>query len=209
MTIRVGIADDEDLMRHGLRMLIESCADFKFVGEASNGREALSLARDCDVLLLDLRMPIMDGLEALQRIRHTAEAPEVLILTAFDTKSDVLTALQNGAIGFLLKTTPPRQLIAAVQAAHAGQSLLSPSVLADLLATAQPRPTDPRFDTLSSREAEVAQLVAKGFTNQEISAQLFLSMSTIKTHIARVMEKLDCTNRVQVAIKVMEASSLH
>lgn len=208
MTIRVGIADDEDLMRHGLRMLLESCADLTFVGEASNGREALSLARNCDVLLLDLRMPVMDGLEALQRIKNTAKAPEVLILTAFDSQSNVLAALQNGAIGFLLKTTPPRQLIAAVQAAYAGQSLLSPSVLADLLATAQPKPSDPRFETLSAREEEIAKLVATGLTNQEISAQLFLSMSTVKTHIARVMEKLDCTNRVQVAIKVLEARNL-
>lgn len=204
----MGIADDEDLMRHGLRMLIESCPDFMFVGEASNGREALSIARNCDVLLLDLRMPIMDGLEALERIKNTADAPEVLILTAFDSQSNVLTALQGGAIGFLLKTTPPRQLIAAVQAAHAGQSLLSPSVLADLLTNAQPRPSDPRFETLSTREAEVAKLVATGLTNQEISTQLFLSMSTVKTHIARVMEKLDCTNRVQVAIKVLEARHL-
>lgn len=206
MPIRVGIADDEALMRHGLRMLIDASPDLTCVGEASNGREALALARDCDVLLLDLRMPVMDGLEALHRIMACEPRPEVLVLTAFDTQSNVLTALQGGAVGFLLKTTPPRQLLAAVHAAAAGQTLLSPAVLHELLAQAQPRAIDPGVALLSQRELEVAQLVVAGKTNQEITAELYLSLSTVKTHLARIMEKLACTNRVQVAIKVLEAA---
>lgn len=201
--IRVGIADDEELMRHGLRLLVDSSPDLVCSGEASNGKEALALARECDVLLLDLRMPLMDGLAALTRIKAHCPDTEVLVLTAFDTQANVLAALQGGAIGFLLKTTPPRQLLAAIHAAAAGQTLLSPAVLQDLLNRAQPRPVDPGVSTLSGREREVARLIAVGKTNQEISAELYLSMSTVKTHIARIMEKLDCTNRVQVAIKVL------
>ncbi|AKK03438.1 response regulator transcription factor [Corynebacterium epidermidicanis] len=202
--IRVAIADDEALMRHGLRMLVDSAPDLKCIGEASNGKEALALAPQCDVLLLDLRMPLMDGLEALERIKALGSGPEVLVLTAFDTQSNVLAALNNGAIGFLLKTTPPLQLIAAIRAAAASQTLLSPSVLQELLDRARPRARDPRMSALSERELEVGQLIASGKTNQEISAELYLSLSTVKTHIARIMEKLDCTNRVQVAIKILE-----
>ncbi|MEJ5927368.1 response regulator transcription factor [Corynebacterium sp. H128] len=204
--IRVGIADDEALMRHGLRMLIDGDPHVTCTGEATNGKEALSLAPHCDVLLLDLRMPVLDGLEALEFIVHQPNAPKVLVLTAFDTEHNVLTALRRGATGFLLKTTPPAQLIGAIHAAATGQPLVSQQVLQSLLNKATPTPQDPRLNKLSGRERDVAKLIAQGKSNDEIARELFVSLSTVKTHITRIMEKLECNNRVSIAIAELGSS---
>ncbi|MEJ5997022.1 response regulator transcription factor [Corynebacterium sp. H130] len=203
--IRVAIVDDEALVRSGLRMIVEGSPNIVCVGEGQNGRDAIQLAPSCDVLLLDIRMPLVDGIQALQQIVQLIDAPKVIMLTAFDTDQNILTTMKYGAVGFLLKTTPPRQLVAAVQAAAAGQTIVTGSVMSKLVEKAGKKPANPLFAMLSDREKEIAGLVAKGLTNDEIAKQLFVSLSTVKTHIARIMDKLGCDNRVKIAIIALEA----
>ncbi|MEV0984687.1 MULTISPECIES: response regulator transcription factor [unclassified Brevibacterium] len=214
--IRVVIVDDEPLMRTGLRLILGGAPDIEVAGEAGNGEEALAGMPGWapGVVLMDIRMPVLDGIGATRAIvegaSDPARAPRVLVLTAFDTDGFILEALRAGAVGFLLKDTPPAELVGAVRSAAAGTNAMSPSVvrrLVDLAGASAPAaepPADP-LAGLSAREREIAECVAAGMTNGEIAAQLFVSLPTVKTHVARVFDKLGVTNRVQLAILVLEA----
>jgi len=201
--IRVLVADDEQLVRTGLRLILGSEPDLEVVGEASDGRQAVELARAraADVLLLDLRMPVMDGLSAL---RALAEVPiAVVILTTFDTDANVREALASGAAGFLLKDAPADRLVSAVRAAASGDAVLSGAVArrvaADLASRPSPRPL-PLVDDLTAREKEVLGLMAQGCSNAEVAASLHIVEGTVKTHVARILMKLGVRDRLQAVV---------
>ena len=212
--IRVVLVDDEPLLRHGLRMILEGAPGISVIGEAGNGKEGveLILAEEPDVVLMDIRMPVMDGIEATAQLHSLAGARDipVMMLTAFDTDEFILHALRAGAVGFLLKTTAPEALVASVRAAAQGQQQLSPKVLENLVGLAA-APTPPEQEMiqpsglaeLSERENEIAQLVAQGLSNAEIAEQLFISLTTVKTHMKHILAKIDGTNRVHIAIAVL------
>ena len=211
--IRVVLVDDEPLLRHGLRMILEGAPGIEVIGEAGNGKEGveLILAEEPDVVLMDIRMPVMDGIEATAQLHSLAGARDipVVMLTAFDTDEFILHALRAGAVGFLLKTTAPEALVASVRAAAQGQQQLSPKVLENLvgLADTPPQPEQEMIQPsglaeLSERENEIAQLVAQGLSNAEIAEQLFISLTTVKTHMKHILAKIDGTNRVHIAIAV-------
>ena len=212
--IRVVLVDDEPLLRHGLRMILEGAPGISVIGEAGNGKEGveLILAEEPDVVLMDIRMPVMDGIEATAQLHSLAGARDipVMMLTAFDTDEFILHALRAGAVGFLLKTTAPEALVASVRAAAQGQQQLSPKVLENLVGLAA-TPTPPEQEMiqpsglaeLSERENEIAQLVAQGLSNAEIAEQLFISLTTVKTHMKHILAKIDGTNRVHIAIAVL------
>ena len=203
MTIRVVVADDQALVRSGLRTILEAQGDIQVVGEAGDGDEAVRL---CDslkpnVALLDIRMPRMDGLDAARRIKFT----RTLMLTTFSVDEYVVEALRNGASGFLLKDATPEDLVNAVRSVAAGDAALSPSVARKVLELARPRasapPSSPRaLDELSAREREVLLELAKGLSNQEIAATLFLSEPTVKTHVSHILAKLGLRDRVQAVV---------
>ena len=212
--IRVVLVDDEPLLRHGLRMILEGAPGISVIGEAGNGKEGveLILAEEPDVVLMDIRMPVMDGIEATAQLHSLAGARDipVVMLTAFDTDEFILHALRAGAVGFLLKTTAPEALVASVRAASQGQQQLSPKVLENLvgLAATPPQPEQEMIQPsglaeLSERENEIAQLVAQGLSNSEIAEQLFISLTTVKTHMKHILAKIDGTNRVHIAIAVL------
>ncbi|MDU2586484.1 MAG: response regulator transcription factor [Corynebacterium sp.] len=212
--IRVVLVDDEPLLRHGLRMILEGAPGISVIGEAGNGKEGveLILAEEPDVVLMDIRMPVMDGIEATAQLHSLAGARDipVVMLTAFDTDEFILHALRAGAVGFLLKTTAPEALVASVRAAAQGQQQLSPKVLENLvgLADTPPQPEQEmiqpsKLAELSERENEIAQLVAQGLSNAEIAEQLFISLTTVKTHMKHILAKIDGTNRVHIAIAVL------
>ena len=212
--IRVVLVDDEPLLRHGLRMILEGAPGISVIGEAGNGKEGveLILAEEPDVVLMDIRMPVMDGIEATAQLHSLAGARDipVVMLTAFDTDEFILHALRAGAVGFLLKTTAPEALVASVRAAAQGQQQLSPKVLENLvgLAATPPQPEQEMIQPsglaeLSERENEIAQLVAQGLSNAEIAEQLFISLTTVKTHMKHILAKIDGTNRVHIAIAVL------
>jgi len=198
--IRVMIADDQAMVRSGFAMILGAQPDMELVGEASNGVEAVELARRTrpDVALLDIRMPTMDGLEAL---RLLAPSPtRVVIVTTFDLDEYVHGALRNGACGFLLKDSGPALLVEAVRAAVSGDALISPSITVRLLKNlSQPSSVDYQDSGLSPRELEVVRLVARGATNAEIAEQLSISVGTVKTHLGSVQLKLNARNRVEIA----------
>lgn len=206
MTTRILLADDQESVRIGFRLILDSQPDMTVVGEASDGQQAVQLARalEPDVLLADIRMPRMDGLEVTRQLAgpESVDPTRVVVVTTFDLDEYVHTALRNGACGFVLKRSGPTLLVEAVRAAMAGDTLISPSLTVRLLRhaqdTARPRPTQPA-EELTDREKEVARLVAQGLTNAEIGAQLFISAGTAKTHVAHVQRKLDTRNRVGVA----------
>lgn len=212
--IRVVLVDDEPLLRHGLRMILEGAPGISVIGEAGNGKEGIELilAEEPDVVLMDIRMPVMDGIEATAQLHSLAGARDipVVMLTAFDTDEFILHALRAGAVGFLLKTTAPEALVASVRAAAQGQQQLSPKVLENLvgLAATPPQPEQEmiqpsKLAELSERENEIAQLVAQGLSNAEIAEQLFISLTTVKTHMKHILAKIDGTNRVHIAIAVL------
>ncbi|ECQ5353988.1 response regulator [Corynebacterium tuberculostearicum] len=212
--IRVVLVDDEPLLRHGLRMILEGAPGISIIGEAGNGKEGIELilAEEPDVVLMDIRMPVMDGIEATAQLHSLAGARDipVVMLTAFDTDEFILHALRAGAVGFLLKTTAPEALVASVRAAAQGQQQLSPKVLENLvgLAATPPQPEQEMIQPsglaeLSERENEIAQLVAQGLSNAEIAEQLFISLTTVKTHMKHILAKIDGTNRVHIAIAVL------
>ena len=212
--IRVVLVDDEPLLRHGLRIILEGAPGISVIGEAGNGKEGveLILAEEPDVVLMDIRMPVMDGIEATAQLHSLAGARDipVVMLTAFDTDEFILHALRAGAVGFLLKTTAPEALVASVRAAAQGQQQLSPKVLENLvgLAATPPQPEQEMIQPsglaeLSERENEIAQLVAQGLSNAEIAEQLFISLTTVKTHMKHILAKIDGTNRVHIAIAVL------
>jgi DNA-binding NarL/FixJ family response regulator len=213
-SIRVAVADDQALVRSGFAVLLRSADDIEVVGEAADGAEAIALARGAhpDVFLMDIRMPGMDGLEATAKI--TVEAPEtrVLILTTFDLDEYVFGALRAGASGFLLKDTHPEELLAAVRVIAAGEALLAPSVtrrLIEQFVEADPKPAarapHPGLDGLTQREREVLEAVARGLSNAEIADTLFMSHATAKTHVSRLLTKLDARDRAQLVVIAYEA----
>ena len=191
--IRVLIADDHPVVRDGLRGIFADDPDFLVVGEAGNGAEAVARVEreGADVVLMDLRMPQMSGVEAIRRLRRTAPAARVLVLTTYDTDSDVLPAIEAGATGYLLKDAPREELIRAVRAAFAGEAVLSPAVASRLMGQVR----KPAPEKLSQRELDVLTLIAGGATNREAAARLFVSEATIKTHLLHVYEKLGVRDR--------------
>jgi DNA-binding NarL/FixJ family response regulator len=208
MTIRVLIADDQDIVRAGLTMILDAQPDIEVVGEAANGREAVTLARELrpDVCLLDIRMPEMDGIEATGHLAgpDVADPLAVIVITTFDLDEYVHGALKAGARGFLLKDAGPELLTQAIHAAANGDALIAPSITARLLATFAhtiPRqPTAQPIEPLTSREEQILISVAQGWTNHEIADDLHISISTVKTHLASLMRKLNARNRVEIAM---------
>lgn len=214
MSTKILITDDEELVRTGFRMILEAQDDFEVLGEASNGSEAVEMARSLqpDVILMDIHMPEMDGLEATRLIVEDEAMPDskVLILTTFDQDEYVYKALRSGASGFLLKRTPAATLVEGIRVIANGDALLAPSVtrrLIDQFANpASPeKPDSPELNVLSDREREVLTLVAKGLSNSECAEQLFLSEGTVKTHVKRIYTKLDLRDRTQAVIFAYEA----
>jgi DNA-binding NarL/FixJ family response regulator len=212
--IRVAVVDDDPMVRTGLRMILDGAPDLQVVGEAADGREAVDLVeRELpDVVLMDIRMPGMDGLAATRRLREQGSAARIVILTTFDTDEAVLTALRLGAAGFLLKDTPPADLVLAVRRVAGGEPSLSASVTTRLIAAVTGSADDSRqraaralLARLTDREREVAVAVSEGLTNPEIAASLYMGVATVKTHVGSVFGKLEVTNRVQVARCVHDA----
>jgi DNA-binding NarL/FixJ family response regulator len=205
MTIRVLVADDQSMVRAGFRMLLAGEDDIEVVAEASNGQEAVDCAARFHptVVLMDIRMPELDGLEATRRILAADSQARVLILTTFDLDEYVYEALAAGASGFVLKDDPPEQLLAAIRTIAAGDALLSPAVTKRVIRqfTRLPRPTPPpEFGDLTVREQEVFRLMADGLSNAEIAAALFISDTTVKTHITHILQKLHLRDRVQAVV---------
>ncbi|MFC4614183.1 response regulator [Cellulomonas algicola] len=213
--VRVVVVDDDPLVRTGLGLILGGAPDLELVGEAADGQQGVDVVVRTapDVVLMDVRMPRMDGLAAHRRLRDLGSRARVLVLTTFDADDLVLTALRQGAAGFLLKDTPPADLVAAVRRVAQGEPMLSPSVTSQLIAavTAAPAGDPPRararalLATLTDREREVAEAVGAGMSNAEIARALHLGVATVKTHVGNVLTKLDATNRVQIARWVHEA----
>jgi DNA-binding NarL/FixJ family response regulator len=212
--IRVLIVDDDPLVRAGLTMMLGEFDDLEVAGTAGDGDEVIAATNRLrpHVVLMDIRMPRVDGLTATERLRARREPPEVIVLTTFDTDRHIRRALRAGASGFLLKHTPPARIAEAIRLVAAGEPMLSPDVLRRVLAfAAEPEP-DPRreraralLDRLSDGERAVAALVGQGRTNAEISRELLMSTATVKAYMTRILTKLELTNRVQVALVVQEA----
>ena len=213
MRLRILIADDQALVRAGFKLILESDDALSVVGEAADGEQAVAAAARLrpDVVLMDVRMPVLDGLEAARRIlADPARASEmrVIMLTTFDVDEYVYSALQAGASGFLLKDVSPEQLVAAVRLVAAGDALLAPSItrrFVERFASASAiRPAPERIASLTSREKEVLMLVARGMSNAEISEEMVVSEATVKTHVARILDKLDLRDRVQAVVLAYE-----
>jgi DNA-binding NarL/FixJ family response regulator len=213
MTIRVGICDDQPLLRDGLRVQLGLADDIDVVGEAANGEQAVAMARRerPDVLVMDVRMPVLDGIEATRRIVDGAgtEDVKVLILTTFDLDEHVYAALSAGASGFLLKDATPEELVYAVRVVAAGESLLAPTVTSRLVREfarrSAGRPRRELLASLTQREIEVLQLVAAGLSNAELAEQLVVSHATAKTHVSRILTKLGLRDRAQLVVAAYEA----
>jgi DNA-binding NarL/FixJ family response regulator len=212
--VRVLVCDDDALVRSGLRMMLGGTDAVEVVAEATDGDEVLAAvdAHHPDVVLLDLRMPRLDGLAALDLLRSQPSPPEVVVLTTFDADDHVLRALRSGAAGFLVKDTPPAEIVRAIELVAAGEAMLSPAVtrrLIGLMADGAPaRSRDDargRLAGLSEREREVAVAVGEGKANAQIAEELFMSVATVKSHVSKVLDKLGAENRVQVALLVQEA----
>ncbi|GLU48893.1 response regulator [Nocardiopsis ansamitocini] len=212
--ISIVLVDDEQLVRSGLRMILDSAPDLEVVGEGADGAEALELAARLapDVILLDIRMPGMDGLTAAARLAELPGSPKVILLTTFDLDEYVHAALRAGAMGFLLKDTPPRDLITAVRTIDEGNAMLAPSVTKRMLerfaAQAPAAGADQaarRLDVLSERERAVLVAVARGMSNAEAGRELGMREATVKAHVSRILAKLDMSNRVQAAISAHDA----
>jgi DNA-binding NarL/FixJ family response regulator len=212
--IRVLVVDDDPLVRAGLTLILGGATDIEVIGTASDGAAGLELveADRPDIVLMDIRMPGVNGLEATERINRLDDPPQVIVLTTFDADEGVVRALTAGASGFLLKDTPPAQIVEAIRKVAAGDPMLSPSVTAKLIRQVTAgsdlgRTTlaKERLDRLTDREREVAVAVGRGLSNAEISGHLFMSVPTVKAHISRVFTKLEITNRVQIAICVNDA----
>ena len=211
MSIRVLIADDQALVRDGFRLVLETRSDIDVVGEAEDGRQAVELAVECvpDVILMDVRMPVVDGIEATRRIVAAGSAARVLVLTTFDLDEYVYAAIRAGASGFLLKDVRPRDLIDAIRLIADGNALLGPTVTRRLLdrfagAGARNEIGPDTFGTMTARELEILKLLAAGLSNAEIAARLYLGESTVKTHVSSILRKLGVRDRVQAVIVAFE-----
>ena len=211
---RLVLVDDEALIRSGLRLILEGDPTLEVVGEAADGLAAQSVVRgaDPDVVLMDIRMPRMDGLAATEQLLAARPDQKIIVLTTFDTDDLVLTALRLGASGFLLKDTPPAELIDAVRKVASGKTMLSEPVIRQLIDAAAGQPdrkhqvdAAARLDRLTARERDVALAIAEGLSNAEIAGRFYLSITTVKTHVGRILEKLGVDNRVQIATSVHRA----
>jgi DNA-binding NarL/FixJ family response regulator len=214
--IRVLIADDQDLVRAGFRMILDAQPDIEVVGEAADGIQALAETARCapDVVLMDIRMPDMDGLTATRSIAAQPDGPRVLVLTTFDTEEYVYQALKAGAAGFLLKTTPPQRLVDAVRMINDGDALLAPAITRRLIETyvSSPPPGDavpPALAPLTERELDVLHAIGRGLSNAEIAAEFVVSEATVKTHINRLFAKLGLRDRVHAVVLAYETGLIH
>jgi DNA-binding NarL/FixJ family response regulator len=213
MSIRVLVADDQSMVRAGFRMLLANEPDIEVVGEASNGLEAVAAAARLrpTVVMMDIRMPELDGLQATRRILAVDDMVRILILTTFDLDEYVYEALSAGASGFVLKDDPPEQLLAAIRIIAAGDALLSPAVTKRVIKqfSRVPRPRPPRqFEDLTERELDVFRSVARGLSNTEIGRELYISETTVKTHITHILQKLNLRDRVQAVVLAYQAGLL-
>ena len=215
--IRLLLVDDDPLVRAGLSLMMGGADDIEIVGEAADGSEVEALVDRTrpDVVLMDIRMPSVDGLTATERLRGRADAPQVVVLTTFHADEQVLRALRAGAAGFVLKDTAPAQIVEAVRRVAAGDPVLSPTVTRQLMEHAVGTGADTRrtracerVTALNDREREVAVAVGRGLSNAEIAATLFMSVATVKTHVSRILAKLDLNNRVQIALLAYDAGLL-
>ncbi len=216
MSIRVLLVDDDPLVRSGLRMMLAGADQVEVVGEAADGREVLAAVdlHRPDVVLMDIRMPQLDGIAATRLVRAQPSPPAVVVLTTFDADEYVLRALRAGAAGFLLKDTPPAEIVRAIELVHAGDGMLSPGVTRQLIAIAagndeaatRGEQARDRLATLTPREREVAVAVGEGRANADIAAELYMSVPTVKAHVSRLLTKLDVENRIQVALLVQDAT---
>jgi DNA-binding NarL/FixJ family response regulator len=209
--IRVLLADDQSLVRAGFRMILKAEPDIEVVGEAGDGREAIAKAQRvaADVVLMDIRMPHLDGIEATRHITASEQSPRVLVLTTFDQDEYVYEALRAGASGFLLKDAPEHQLLAAIRVVAEGGSLFAPSATRALIEQLSQRAgtlnAATGLEELTARELEVLRLIARGLSNAEIAAELIVSEHTTKTHVASILQKLDLRNRVQAVVLAYES----
>lgn len=212
MTIRVFLVDDQQLVRAGFTMLVGSQPDMSVVGEAGDGAEAVDVLgrTPCDVVLMDVRMPRLDGVEATRRITSAVDHPKVIVLTTFDIDEYAFAALKAGASGFLLKDVPPQDLLAAIRSVYSGDAVIAPSTTRRLIehfAASEPdshRPV-PELDTLTERERDVLLHVAAGLSNLEIGAKLYLAEATVKTHVGRILAKTGLRDRVQLVVLAYES----
>jgi DNA-binding NarL/FixJ family response regulator len=209
--IRVVVADDQALVRGGFRVLVDSADDLVVVGDAANGVEAVELVQreEPDVVLMDIRMPTMDGLEATRRIVVTTPATRVLVLTTFDLDEYVFAALKAGASGFLLKDTPPNDLLSGIRTVAQGDALLSPSITRQLIREYVNRPDSPslpppQLDGLTDRELQVLTLLARGWSNKEVADRLYITSATTKSHVSRLLMKLGARDRAQLIVVAYE-----
>ncbi|HJB63670.1 MAG TPA: response regulator transcription factor [Candidatus Microbacterium pullistercoris] len=210
--IRVAITDDQELVRMGLRMMLEAQPDIDVVAEAGDGQAAVELAEagGLDIMLMDVRMPGLDGIAATDRITSRGDGPKILVLTTFDLDEYAFGALRAGASGFLLKDARPPELLGAIRAVHSGDAALAPRVTARMIeqfvsAPERTATDDERLAALTPREREILIAIGAGLTNDELAEKFFLSISTVKTHIGRILQKLEARDRVQLVILAYEA----
>jgi DNA-binding NarL/FixJ family response regulator len=216
VTLGVLIADDQALMRAGFRMILEAEPDLEVVGEATNGHEAVTEAGRLrpDVVLMDVRMPEMDGIEATRRLLDGNDDTKVVMLTTFDMDEYVYEALRAGASGFLVKDVPPEQLVAGIRAVASGDALLAPTITRRLIQEFVSRPPDalrpppPELSRLTSREVEVLRMMARGLSNAEIATEFFVSETTVKTHVAHILAKVGVRDRVQAVVFAYESGAV-
>ncbi len=207
--IRVLLADDQALVRGGFRLILDAEPDMEVIGEAADGNEAVAgaIQTSPDLVLMDIRMPVLDGIEATRRLVPQLGSTRVVMLTTFDIDEYVVDAFRAGASGFLLKTAPPPQLVAAIRTVHAGDGLLAPASTRRLIEQfARPSGPVPALDTLTAREYDVLRLLARGLTNAEIAARLVVEPSTVKSHVASVLAKLNLRDRVQAVVFAYESN---
>ena len=210
MTVRVLLADDQGLVREGFRHIIDAREDLEVVGEAADGREAIALAEQTrpDVILMDVRMPVLDGIEATRRLVASGHPARIVILTTFDLDEAVFAALRAGASGFMLKDIRAAELVEAIRVVARGEALLAPTVtrrLLDRFADALPGEPPPSLDELTPREVEVLRLVARAMTNAEIAERLILTEATVKSHVSAILRKLGLRDRVQAVVAAYDA----